>query len=122
MSGCHGPVDEQDEIPRVHVRCLDDAEPEWLEYVEHGLEEEGVSWVVQFGFAGREVAVAYGAALDSALKIGVSVSASRIVVHHKQLPDEEPLFDVSDVTAADARCLGSNSARLAKGTPLKPVG
>ena len=50
MSGCRGPIDQQDEIPRVHVRCLDDAEPEWLEYVEHGLEEEGVSWVVQFGF------------------------------------------------------------------------
>lgn len=122
MSGCRGPIDQQGEIPRVHVRCLDNAEPECLEYIEHGLEEEGVSWVIQSGFVDDEIAVAYEAALDSTLKIGVSVSESRIVIHHKQLPNEEPLFDVTDVTATDARSLGSNSARLAKGTPLKPVG
>ena len=121
MSGCRGPIDQQDEIPRVHVYCLDDVEPEWLRHVEHGLEEEGVSWVVLSGFADEAVAVAYEAALDSALKIGVSVSESRLVVHHKQLPDEQPLFDVADVTAANARNLGSNSARLAKGIPLKPI-
>lgn len=119
MSGCRGPIDQKDAIPRVHVRCLDDTEPEWLEYIEHGLEEEGVSWVVQFGFENDDVAVAYDAALDSSLKIGVSVSESRIVIHHKQLPAESPLFDIRAVTIADARRLGSNSARLAKGTPLK---
>lgn len=121
MSGCRGPIERDDEIPRVHVRCLDDEDPEWIEYIEHGLEEEGVSWVVQIGFDGDSVAVAYDAAMESALKIGVSVTGSRVVLHHKQLPPDAPVFDVTDVMAESARRLGSNAARLAKGTPLKLI-
>lgn len=121
MSGCRGPIEQDDEIPRVHVRCLGDEVPELVEYIEHGLEEEGVSWVVQTGFDGDSVAVAYDAAMESALKIGVSVTGSRVVIHHKQLPDGDPVFDVTDVTTESARRLGSNAARLAKGTPLKPI-
>jgi hypothetical protein len=123
MSECRGPVDQDDDVPCVHVRCLGarDTEPEWVAYLEHGLEEEGVPWLVEFDAADDSVAAAHGAALESALKIGVSVHETRIVVHHKQLPDDEPVFDVSEVTASDARDLGSNAARLAKGTPLKSL-
>jgi hypothetical protein len=45
-----------------------------------------------------------------------------VVVHHKQLPDDDPLFDVAEPTPDDARKLGSNAARLAKRMPLKPIG
>lgn len=122
MSGCRGEVEGDDGTPRVFVRCVDEREPEWIGSVERGIEEEGVPWVVQTGFDGDPVAVAYEAALESSLKIGVSVSAgSGVVIHHKQLPDDDPLFVVNEVTPAVARRLGSNSARLAKGTPLKPV-
>jgi hypothetical protein len=123
MSECRGPVDQDDDVPCVHVRCLDepDAEPEWVKYLEHGLEEEGVPWLVEFEATDDSVAAAHGAALASSLKIGVSVHETRIVVHHKQLPDDDPVFDVSGPTASDARDLGSNAARLAKGTPLKSV-
>jgi hypothetical protein len=122
MSDCRGPVDQNEEIPRVHVRCVGDEEPEWVQYIEHGIEEEGVSWLVEFGFDGDSVDIAYDAALESDLKIGVSVYESRVVVHHKELSDDSPVFDVSEVDAGVARKLGSNSARLAKGTPLKTVG
>ncbi|WP_228546430.1 glycerol dehydratase reactivase beta/small subunit family protein [Halegenticoccus tardaugens] len=108
-------------MPRIHVRCLGEEEPEWIPSLKNGLEEEGVSWVVQSGFEGDGIAVAHEAAIESSLKIGVSVQHSRIVIHHKQLPTDNPVFDVSAVTSASARTLGSNSARLAKGTPLKPV-
>jgi len=123
MSGCRGPIDDdRDDPPRIFVRCLGAAEPDAVSYVEHGIEEEGVSWVVQLGFEGDGVAVAQGASDSSPLKIGVSVDDDgRIVVHHEQLPAEEPLFDVADVTEEAARSLGANSARLAKGTPLKPI-
>jgi xanthine/CO dehydrogenase XdhC/CoxF family maturation factor len=123
MSGCRGPIDQDDEIPRVFVWCLGNEAPEHLEHIEHGLEEEGVSWAVKTGFGGRSVAIAYDAAMKSPLKIGVGVTqAGRVVVHHKQLPDDDPVFDVTEVDESTARKLGSNSARLAKGTPLKPVG
>lgn len=121
MSGGNAGLGEDSEVPRIHVRCPGEARPEWVEYVEHGIEEEGVPWTVESGFAGDCVAVAHEAAVDSPLKIGVCVSDSRIVVHHKQLDDDAPVFDVSGVTAASARRLGSNAARLAKGTPLRPA-
>lgn len=124
MSGCRGPIDDdRDGPPRIFVRCLGEAEPDAVRYVERGIEEEGVSWVVQSGFDGDGVAVARDASNSSPLKIGVSVADDgRIVVHHEQLPPEEPVFDVADATETTARSLGANSARLAKGTPLKSIG
>jgi xanthine/CO dehydrogenase XdhC/CoxF family maturation factor len=123
MSGCRGPIDQDDQVPRVFVWCIGDGIPEQVDHIEHGLEEEGVSWAVRTGFDGESVALAHEASMNSPLKIGVGVTqAGRVVVHHKQLPDDDPVFDVADTTEATARKLGSNSARLAKGTPLKPVG
>ena len=123
MSECRGEVEADDEIPRVFVRCVGEQIPETVQYIEYGIEEEGVSWVVKRGYDGETVSVAYEAALDSSLKIGVSITPDdRVVVHHKQLPDDEPVFDIAGVAPETARKLGSNSARLAKGTPLKPIG
>lgn len=122
MSGCRGPVDQNDQIPRVFVWCIGEELPDPVEYIEYGLEEEGVSWAVQSGFDGDGVPVAYDASVSSPLKIGVSVTPDqRVVVHHRQLPDDDPMFDVTRVTTETARKLGSNAARLAKGTPLKSV-
>lgn len=123
MSGCRGPIKQDDDIPRVYVWCIGAQEPDPIEYIEHGIEEEGVSWIVQSGYDGDSVSVAYEASVTSSLDIGVCVTPdSRVVVHHKQLPESKPIFDISGVTANIARKLGSNSARLAKGTPLKTVG
>lgn len=123
MSGCRGEIDADDEIPRVSVRCVGEQVPDAVQYIEYGIEEEGVSWIVKRGYDRETVSVAYKAALNSSLKIGISVTPdARVVVHHKQLRDDDPVFDVSGVTAETARKLGSNSARLAKGTPLKPIG
>ncbi|MFC6718082.1 glycerol dehydratase reactivase beta/small subunit family protein [Natrialbaceae archaeon GCM10025810] len=122
MSACRGEIDVDDEIPRLFVWCVGDHEPTETKYIEYGIEEEGVPWDVDHGHDGNGVDVAYRAATDSALKIGVSVTTdSRIVVHHRQLPSDDPMFDVLEVTPETARRLGSNSARLAKGTPLKPI-
>ncbi|RLM97250.1 glycerol dehydratase reactivase beta/small subunit family protein [Haloarcula sp. Atlit-7R] len=122
MSGCRGPVDQNDQIPRVFVWCIGEELPDPVGYIEYGLEEEGVSWAVQSGFDGDGVPVAYDASVSSPLKIGVSVTPDRrIVVHHRQLPDDDPMFDIPHVTTETARKLGSNAARLAKGTPLKTV-
>lgn len=123
MSGCRGEIEPGDEVPRVFVRCIGDRTPSLVQYIEHGIEEEGVSWAVQPGYDGAAAAVAHRAAMDSKLKIGVCVAADgRVVVHHKQLLNDDPLFDVAEPTPDDARKLGSNAARLAKRMPLKPIG
>ncbi|RBI60408.1 glycerol dehydratase reactivation factor [halophilic archaeon] len=122
MSQNHRSIDEDDTMPYISVRCIGDRELELVEYIEYGIEEEGVSWMVDSELSGDSVSIAYEASVNSPLKIGVSVTAeSRIVVHHQQLPDDNPLFNISDVTPKLARKLGANSARLAKGTPLKTV-
>lgn len=123
MSGCRGPIDQDDEVPRVFVWCIGEGIPDHVEHIEHGLEEEGVSWAVRSGFDGEGMSVAFEASMNSPLKIGVAVTPEgRVVIHHKQLPEDDPVFDVAGVDATTARKLGSNSARLAKGTPLKSVG
>lgn len=113
------PRSDGDDAPRILVRC--DETSDVVAQVEHGIEEDGVPWAVEDGVTGDSVAVAHEAARTSSLKIGVSVLDDRIVVHHRQLPAADPLFDVRGATAVTARKLGSNAARLAKGTPLKPV-
>lgn len=122
-----GPTD-RDGVPRVHVRTLGEPEAEWVEHVEHGLEEEGVPWQVRpadglaADAAGAQVAtLAHRAATDSPLNIGVGVHSARIVVHHARLAVTAPVYDASSVDATTARALGTNAARLAKGTPLRPV-
>ncbi|WP_435079060.1 glycerol dehydratase reactivase beta/small subunit family protein [Halococcus sp. AFM35] len=122
MSGCRGPIETDDEIPRIHVWCLGDREPESVAFVERGIEEEGVSWVVGSEFEGNAAVVAHEAAIASSLGIGVCVAPDpRIVVHDERLPDNDPIFDAFDTSPECARRLGSNAARLAKGTSLKPI-
>ncbi|MFC6837728.1 glycerol dehydratase reactivase beta/small subunit family protein [Halomarina ordinaria] len=119
MSGCRGPVEKGDETPRIGVWCVGDV-PEHLPALEHGIEEERVSWVVRSEMGGDVVSVAYEAASDSALRVGVGVDGDRYVVHHQRLPRDDPLFDVR-ADDARARTVGSNAARLAKRMPFKPV-
>lgn len=122
-----GPTD-RDDVPRVHVRCPEETDVEWVDHVEHGLEEEGVPWVVRpadvttaDAATSDVVTLAHEAATDSPLKIGVAVHSTRIVVHHARLAITDPVYDVASVDAPLARTLGTNAARLAKGTPLRPV-
>lgn len=111
-----------DELPHIIVRCIGEDDIEKVEYVEYGIEEEDVPWTVQYRHEGDSTSVAHSAATDSSLKVGVSITPeSRIVVHHQQLSSDDPVFDVSEVTAETARKLGSNSARLAKGIPFKQI-
>jgi len=43
-----------------------------------------------------------------------------VVVHHRDLPLDSPLFllGAEKLTQANLRCLGANAARLVKGNPL----
>ncbi|XVH33374.1 glycerol dehydratase reactivase beta/small subunit family protein (plasmid) [Haloferacaceae archaeon DSL9] len=123
MSGCRGPIRKNDEVPRIFLWYLGSQEPEWICDVEHGLEEEGVSWTLQSVDTVDCVATAYQAAVRSTLKIGLCATIDgRLVLHHKQLPRDQPLFDISEVRSDTARQLGANAARLAKGTSLKELG
>ncbi len=95
-----------------------------LDYVEYGIEEEGVPWHVESMQREDLLMVAHEAADDSRLGIGVAIrdgNSSRIVLQHERLPAKQPLFDLASPTLVQARLLGANSARLAKRTPLKQI-
>ena len=122
MSGCRGPIEKDDEVPRIHIQYPGELEPESMAAVEHSIEEESVSWIVQSGSNDDAVAMAYEAAVASSLGIGVSVTPdSRIVIHDERLQVDDPVFDNSETTPEQAERLGSNAARLAKGIPLKSI-
>ena len=47
------------------------------------------------------------------------IQAPRVVIHDERLPNDDPIFDVSDVVPERIGQLALNAARLAKGIPLK---
>lgn len=93
-----------------------------LQPVFWGLEEEGIPFAVQESPPGRAVALAKEAAQMSPLNVGIAVSGNEqtIVLHHRDLPADQPLFVLSlpGTAAKDLRRLGINAARLVKTEPL----
>ncbi|WP_129114732.1 glycerol dehydratase reactivase beta/small subunit family protein [Halegenticoccus tardaugens] len=106
--------------PAVHVRYAGECSA-LVRHVEYGLEEESVPWALRESSADA-VTAAYEAADASRLRVGVGVSsAGEVVLHHRRLPEREPLTRVADATPGDARAIGSNAARLVKRLPLRPL-
>jgi len=85
-----------------------------------GIEEEGIPAKVQEKQSGLPVKLAKTAADGSSLNVGIGTSAVEVVVHHRDLPLDSPLFllGAEKLTQANLRCLGANAARLVKGNPL----
>ncbi|ANZ70499.1 propanediol dehydratase [Pediococcus claussenii] len=92
-----------------------------LQSLFNGIEEEEIpvtTMVLKFNDVKQR---AYQAALASRLSVGIGFEGSEIVVHYKNLHEEEPLFDILNANASQQRILGANAARLVKGTPFKEL-
>ena len=93
-----------------------------LQPVFWGLEEEGIPLEVQEASSGHAVALAKEAAHMSPLNVGIGVSGSeqKIVLHHRDLPADQPLFVIAlrDADTKQLWRLGMNAARLVKAEPL----
>lgn len=93
-----------------------------LEAVFWGMEEEGIPYELQECPTGEAVGVAKEAAHMSPLNVGIGVDGVRgmIVLHHRDLPADQPLFvlNLREVGAKELRRLGVNAARLVKSEPL----
>lgn len=93
-----------------------------LDPVLWGLEEEGIPFELRTAASGTAVALAKQAAGASALGVGVGIHEQEhtVVLHHRDLPAERPLFRLSETElhALPLRVVGMNAARLAKGQPL----
>ena len=85
-----------------------------------GLEEEGIPTITGPTEEGSINRAAKEIAQLARLNIGIGVSAEQVVLHHRDLPTEEPLFTqaISGGSTAAFRRIGANAARLVKGNPL----
>lgn len=107
--------------PAVHVLLLRAKDID-LQPVLWGLEEEGIPVEIQEAPQGKAVNVAKEAAHASPLNVGIAVSGveQSIVLHHRDLPVDRPLFviDLRSAPVKELRRLGINAARLVKAEPL----
>ncbi|WP_066381124.1 glycerol dehydratase reactivase beta/small subunit family protein [Halalkalicoccus paucihalophilus] len=114
------------DVPRISIQYCG-PKPATVEYIEYGIEEEGVPWrsrsIADEPPSGRTATeVAYRAASDSGLKIGIGIAPDGThTIHHARLPPEDPIANVTPTTNAQARTIGTNAARLAKRMPLEPI-
>lgn len=93
-----------------------------LQPVFWGMEEEGIPFEVQEWPSGEAVGVAKEAAHMSPLNVGIGVDGVKgtIVLHHRDLPADQPLFvlNLCEASSGQLRRLGINAARLVKSEPL----
>ena len=93
-----------------------------LQPVFFGMEEEGIPFEVQECPSGEAVGVAKEAAQMSPLNVGIGVDGAKgtVVLHHRDLPADQPMFVLKfrEAGTAELRRLGINAARLVKSEPL----
>ncbi len=86
------------------------------------MEEEGIPFEVEECPSGEAVGVAKEAAHMSPLNVGIGVDGAKgtMVLHHRDLPADQPLFvlDLREAGPDELRRLGINAARLVKSEPL----
>lgn len=109
--------------PRVHVFCAKNKEyGDAVEQVCLGIEEEGIPYIVEYIDNPKSaVHLAYKAAESSRLGVGIGI-ADGVVLHYIKLLEDQPLYNIESVRDTKfLRTLGTNAARLVKGSPFKEI-
>lgn len=107
--------------PAIVIFVVPFAPTDLLQPVLWGMEEEGIPFEIHEAGNGSIQQLAKKSADTSPLNIGLAQNGDGVVVlHHRDLPAETPLFSVDSKSAhsSSLRCLGINAARLVKGQPL----
>jgi hypothetical protein len=91
----------------------------------YGIEEEQIPfWIEEEAFQSEDIlSSAYRAANSSVFGVGICCSHQEIAIHHSNLRQEKPIFNISidQCTRKTARILGANAARLIKGIPFEII-
>jgi len=108
--------------PAVWIMVAEPVPEKNIEYILWGLEEEGIPAEIREVRSGSAEVIAKQGADSSHLNVGIGIDGNEqaVVLHHRDLPIEKPLFslEAADFQSAQLRRLGANAARLAKGNPL----
>lgn len=105
--------------PAVLLYCHE-PDVDYLKEICAGIEEEGVL----FQILNREDdmdSLAYQAAKDSMLGVGIGIDGRRIAMQMNRVPKGKNIFELHAPAFWQCRNLGANSARAIKKMPFKPV-
>jgi hypothetical protein len=89
----------------------------------NGLEEEGIPFELK-EVSGSANEIAYQAACESSLQVGIGCDDQNLVLHYKNLLAEDPYIVIGRFQSVPKDILkdfGSNCARLVKGMPFKKL-
>ncbi|MGX7024762.1 glycerol dehydratase reactivase beta/small subunit family protein [Vagococcus hydrophili] len=89
-----------------------------IDYLLYGMEEEGIPSETRESTRKELISAAFEQAIKSPLGVGISVDEKKVVLHFKNLPEQEPLFVVTNEPES-MMILGQNAARLVKCIPFK---
>ena len=108
--------------PRIHFYFHPQVAESLIDSIAAGIEEEGVPYWREARDQGDAVTLAYTAAQESHLGVGLGLEADGLLVlHYERLQPGHPLYQgrVGN-RPLTGRHVGSNAARLVKGIPFKP--
>ena len=116
-----GPT-SSDEKTAVLIFGLKPLDQDIVKCILWGLEEEGIPAELTEVSSGSAEDLAKQAADRSPLNVGIGINGMEevVVLQHRDLPKEKPLFSVGidDSDLEQLRNIGVNAARLVKGDPL----
>jgi hypothetical protein len=107
--------------PVVLISVNREADREILKWILAGLEEQSVLWRLKVE-EGEAAGLAYRAARESILKVGLGLSAAGQIALQQAQMGGHPLYLLASATPEEARALGENAGRLVKGLPLVDPG
>lgn len=97
---------------------------EIIQPILNGLEEEGIPFLLEEKEIMNINAEAYVGAVASSLQVGICCDEEIIVIHHKNLKEDEPYMMLTRYQTRPKEQLknfGANAARLVKGIPFKVI-
>lgn len=111
--------------PTILVSLSREVDERLYGWISVGAEEEGIPCRLASVEEADEVdvaALAYAAARNSRLGVGVGVASNRVAVHERHMPAGKPVIttEVKEDHVGDVyRSAGANAARLVIGVPLQ---
>ncbi|MBM9512624.1 glycerol dehydratase reactivase beta/small subunit family protein [Desulfogranum marinum] len=112
-------------MPVVWIYVAPPSADQSLQFIQLGLEEEGIPCAVKHveGNSAHELAAEAAKASSLGVGVGLVEISKEAALHHRDLPNEKKLIEIKEdiYNSGSLRRLGANSARFVKGTPLMPV-
>lgn len=112
-------IDYKMRAPSIHIYFPSNLKSESFKDLLYGIEEEGLPFLLETKEGSDAVDLAYAAAQDSVLGVGIGLDGNgNACLHFQKLKPKKPLFELTSYSGFQLRVLGTNAARLVKRMPF----